>query len=67
MVEVKKGISKNSFVSIVLAWNAISTYVQVALQVSPELLILIATLGNVVIAWLGVESGNVEPREDSEA
>jgi len=61
MVELPKArtvISKASFILIVTIWNAISLYIPLKFSWSVESIILLQTIGNAVIVWLGVETGH---------
>ena len=67
MAFLRKYISKNTFLTLIGIWNAISVYVATAMRPEPMLMAMVITVGNLVIGWLGVESGHAEPKEAGEA
>jgi len=66
MAFLKEYINKSTFLLIVGVWNSTSVFIGTQYN-NPVVLAFIATLGNLIIAWLGVETGHGEPKEDSEA
>jgi len=60
VIEIPKAnivISKALFVLIVTIWNAISIYIPLKFSWSVESILLVQTIGNAVIIWLGTETG----------
>ena len=53
-----KGMTKALYALIVGIWNSVSLYITQALQLEPTLMVLIVTIGNLVIVWIGTESGH---------
>jgi hypothetical protein len=53
-----KSLDKKTYLFIVSAWSAISTYIPLHFHWSFETVVLIVTIGNLTIAYLGTESGN---------
>lgn len=60
MAWLRKYISRNSYLTIVGVFNAVTSYLSVASSLGAAELGLILTIGNLVLVWLGVESGNAE-------
>lgn len=60
MALLKKYISRNTFLTLMGIWNASSVYVTVHFGLAVETVVFIVTVGNLVISWLGVESGNMK-------
>jgi hypothetical protein len=65
MAFLKKWISKNTFLTIIGAWNLASTYVTVHFNLAAETIVFIVALGNLIIGWIGIESGNTKPKEEA--
>lgn len=68
MAWLRKYISRNTYVTIVGLWNALSVFVGSQYLNTVEsiaTLTFINTVGNLIIVWLGVESGhaNTETKE----
>ena len=57
MAWLRKLISKNTYMTIAGLWSATSVYITLHFNLSPETITFIVTAGNLIIAWLGVESG----------
>lgn len=57
MAWLRKYVSKNTFLTLIGVWNAITGFVAVYYQPEPIVMGFIITLGNLAISWLGVESG----------
>lgn len=64
MALLKSFISKNTFLTITGIWNAVSSFVTIYYHLPSEVIVLIVTVGNLIIGWLGVESGNIEAHEE---
>lgn len=61
MANLKYIIDKATYILIVGVWNALSLFVSNRIGGDPELTLLVVTIGNLVIGWIGLESGNSPP------
>jgi hypothetical protein len=60
MAWLKKYIDKYTLMMITVIWNAIAIYIPIHFHWSSETIILIVTVGNAVIQWLSLETGNTK-------
>lgn len=67
MAWLRKCISRNTYMTIVGIFNAVTSYLSVAANMNPADLGLVLTIGNLLLVWLGVESGNKQVKEESES
>jgi hypothetical protein len=57
MANLKNIIDKATFLLIVGVWNAVSLFVSHRVNLDPEIVALVVTIGNLIIGWLGLEAG----------
>lgn len=65
MAWLKKIIDKPTFIMIFGIWTAVSLYVTQAISNNLPLTTAIVTIGNLVIAWIGIESQSDHNAEKS--
>lgn len=66
MAWLKKIIDKPTYVMLAGVWTAVSVYVTQALGNNLPLTTAIVTIGNLVIAWVGIESQSDHDAEKSQ-
>lgn len=63
MAWMKKYIDKYTFMFISGIWNALAVFIPLHFQWSPESIVLILTIGNLVIQWLSMETQDEHDKE----
>jgi len=66
MAWLRKHISKNTYLTLIGIWNALSIYIGSNITTGTAEVTLINVIGNLIIAWVGVESGHTQENEQAD-